>query len=310
MEQVFENRKQKKTPLKEHRFAAIDIGSNAIRLLIKNVYVRDGKPQFKKRSLIRVPIRLGQSVFQKGVISTEQEELLIEACMAFRHLLNAHKVDKYMAFATSAMRQASNSEEIIKRIKRKAKIDIEVITGQREAKILYSGYVAETKEHDGTCLYVDVGGGSTELTLFRGSEAVVSRSFRLGTVRILQMQNLEQEWRELKRWLKDTCKQQKPDYLIGTGGNIGKLYRLSKDKKKEKNTITEDQLKLVMEQLQALTYEERIYDLNLNPDRADVIIPAGQIFTAILNWAGSKTIQVPRLGLADGMVLDLFKRAQ
>jgi exopolyphosphatase/guanosine-5'-triphosphate,3'-diphosphate pyrophosphatase len=292
--------------LEEYRFAAIDIGSNAIRLLIMNVFERDGKPQFKKRSLIRVPIRLGHSVFQDGIISEDQIEALIEACKAFKHLMNAHKVSVYRCFATSAMRSAGNSNEVIALVKSVANIDIELIDGQREAGILYSSGAGSMVDKDATCLYVDVGGGSTELTLFRNGERIDSCSFKLGTVRLVHMQELEQEWLELKNWITEAGEKENPEFLIGTGGNIRKLYRLSKARKSGDNQIDGEELEEVMKELQSLTFEERVYDLKLNTDRADVIIPAGRIFTAILDWSGCSKIHVPRVGLADGMILELY----
>lgn len=292
--------------MEEYRFAAIDIGSNAIRLLITNVFELDGKPKFKKRSLIRVPVRLGHSVFQDGMISEEQVDALVESCKAFKHLMNVHKVTVYRCFATSAMRTASNSTAVISQVKKEANIDIELIDGQREADLLFSIGASKKVDKDATCLYVDVGGGSTELTLFRNDKRIDSKSFKLGSVRLLHMEELEEEWLELQQWVEAACEKEKPEFLIGTGGNIRKLYRLSKARKSGDDEINEEELQEVVEELQSMTFEERVYKLNLNTDRADVIIPAARIFTAILEWSGCSEIQAPRVGLADGMILELY----
>ncbi|EDP95270.1 hypothetical protein KAOT1_09366 [Kordia algicida OT-1] len=287
------------------KFAAIDIGSNAIRLLVANVIEQEGKePKFKKSSLVRVPIRLGQDVFTNGEISKINIDRMTNAMKSYRLLMDVHGVEMYMACATSAMRDAKNGEAVVERIKKKADIKIDIIDGKREAQIIAStdlhNVIAKEKDY----LYVDVGGGSTELTIFSNGKIKTSRSFKLGTVRLLNEMITDDDWKAFEKWIKRNTKDLKRLSLIGSGGNINKLYKMSG------TTIGEPlsyiYLNAQYQFLQSLSYEERISELGLNPDRADVIIPATRIYLSACKWSGARKIFVPKIGLSDGIIKTLF----
>lgn len=291
--------------MKIRKFAAIDIGSNAIRLLVANVIEEENKnPKFKKSSLVRVPIRLGQDVFVDGMISEKNAERMVNAMKSYRLLMDIHGVEKYMACATSAMREAKNGSEVVEKIKKKAGIKIDIIDGKREAEIIAStdlhNIIAKEKDY----LYVDVGGGSTEFTIFSNGKIKTSRSFKIGTVRLLNGIVEDSYWKNIEKWIKKNTKDLKRLSLIGSGGNINKLYKMSG------TTIGEPlsyiYLNAQYQFLQSLTYEERISELGLNPDRADVIIPATKIYLSACKWSGARKIYVPKIGLADGIIKTLF----
>jgi exopolyphosphatase/guanosine-5'-triphosphate,3'-diphosphate pyrophosphatase len=288
------------------KFGAIDIGSNAVRLLITNVFETDNGPIFRKSELIRVPVRLGEDVFSKGHIAPHLADKLTDTMHAFKLLIGVHDCVSYRACATSAMRNATNSEELVERIHDLTGIDIEVIHGKTEADIIFSNHVEEKLHKDRSYLYIDVGGGSTELTLFSDNRPVASRSFRIGTIRLLQGKVEDEYWEKLLDWVTEhTSGIDKLDG-IGSGGNINKLYKMIAVK--DGRPLRYNQLKRMHTMLSGLTYEQRVMDLGLNLDRADVIIPAAHIFLRIMETANIKEVIVPQFGLSDGMTRLLYEK--
>lgn len=291
--------------LRIKKYAAIDIGSNAMRLLITNIVEQDGKQsQFNKNSLVRVPIRLGQDSFTVGEISEESISRMIDAMKAFRLLMKVHKVEKYLAFATSAMREANNSSEVVDIIKREADINIEIIDGKKEAVIIASTDLHHLLKTDKTYLYVDVGGGSTEFSLFSDGKIVISKSFKAGTVRLLNEMVRDIVWKEMEKWVTENTLDYEEVTLIGSGGNINKLFKISG--KMQDKPLSFIYLNSQYSFLNSLTYEQRISELGLNPDRADVIIPATQIYLNAMKWSGARNIYVPKIGLSDGIVKAMY----
>jgi exopolyphosphatase / guanosine-5'-triphosphate,3'-diphosphate pyrophosphatase len=285
------------------KFAAIDIGSNAVRLLFCNVYNKKSGPLIKKSSLIRVPIRLGEDVFSTGKISDDKAEKLTSAINAFKHLMQVHNVVRFRACATSAMREAKNGQQVINLIKKKTGVNIEIIDGELEAELIFTKHLSEKFNDKKSYLYIDVGGGSTELTLFSKSKKIESKSFDIGTIRMLQEKDVKKECEQMKKWINENVKLFKNTVAIGTGGNINKLYKLS-DKKADKS-ISFEKLKELDEYLNKFSYEERIETLGLNPDRADVIVQASKIFLTVLKTSSIKKILVPQIGLTDGIISKL-----
>ena len=287
------------------KYAAIDIGSNAMRLLIANIVEQDGKEtQFNKNSLVRVPIRLGQDSFMIGEISKDNIERMVDAMTAFRLLMKVHKVEKYMAFATSAMREANNANEVIDIIKKKSDIKIEIIDGEKEAAIIASTDLHYLLKTDKTYLYVDVGGGSTEFSLFSNGKIVASKSFKAGTVILLNELVRESVWNEMEQWITENTKHYDEVTLIGSGGNINKIFKMSG--KMQDKPLSFIYLNSQYAFLNSLTYEERITELGLNPDRADVIVLATQIYLNAMKWSGARNIYVPKIGLSDGIVKAMY----
>ncbi|MFD2529069.1 MULTISPECIES: Ppx/GppA phosphatase family protein [Polaribacter] len=289
------------------KFAAIDIGSNAIRLLISNVIISDDKePQFKKSSLVRVPIRLGADVFvNEGIISDANISRMINAMEAFKLLMNIHGVEKYKACATSAMREASNGEVVVKEIFNKTGVKIDIIGGKEEAAIISSTDLNELIEGDNSYLYVDVGGGSTEFTVFSKGKIINSKSFKMGTVRLLNNKKSvnKEMFANVEKWIKKNTKDLKRISLIGSGGNINKLFKMSG--RTEGKPISFIYLNAQYQFLKNMSYDERISELSLNPDRADVIIPATKIYLSAMKWSGARKIYVPKIGLSDGIIKSL-----
>lgn len=291
--------------MKVRKFSAIDIGSNAIRLLTHNIIEEKNKTtQFRKSSLIRVPVRLGEDSFTVGEISDRNADRIVETMKAFKLLMDVAGVEKYMACATSAMREANNGLEIIKRVKDEANIAIELIDGKREAAIIASTDLKQLMQAGKSYLYIDVGGGSTEFTVFTEGKIKVSKSFKLGTVRLLNNMVGEATWFKLESWIKEHVKSIPDIAIIGSGGNINKLHKISG--RKEGEPLSALWLKAQFNFLESLTYEERISELGLNPDRADVIIPATKIFLSATKWSGAKKIHVPKIGLSDGIIKTLY----
>ncbi|WP_347049513.1 Ppx/GppA phosphatase family protein [Flavobacterium olei] len=287
------------------KFAAIDIGSNAMRLLISNVVEQDGKePQFNKSSLVRVPIRLGQDAFTVGEISPENIDRMVDAMKAFNLLMKVHKVERYMAFATSAMREAYNAKEVVALIKKKADIKIEIIDGKKEAAIIASTDLHHLIKSDETYLFVDVGGGSTEFTLFSDGKLINSRSFKAGTVRLLNNMVHDVVWDEIEKWIKTNTADYHEVTLIGSGGNINKLFKMSG--KQQEKPLSYIYVNSQYAFLNSLTYEQRIAELGLNSDRADVIIHATRIYLNAMKWSGARQIYVPKIGLSDGIVKAMY----
>ena len=287
------------------KYAAIDIGSNAMRLLIANIVEQDDKEtQFNKSSLVRVPIRLGQDAFTVGEISEENIDRMCDAMKAFNLLMKVHKVEHYKAFATSAMREAYNGKEVTEIIKKKTGIKIEIIDGKKEAAIIASSDLHSLIKTDKTYLFVDVGGGSTEFTLFSDSKMIVSRSFKAGTVRLLNDMVHDVVWDEIEKWIRTNTADFEEVTLIGSGGNINKLFKMSG--KSQDKPLSYIYMNSQYAFLNSLTYEQRISELGLNSDRADVIIPATRIYLNAMKWSGARNIYVPKIGLADGIVKAMY----
>jgi len=288
-----------------HKYAAIDIGSNGVRLLISNVIVfKKKETQFKKSALVRVPIRLGQDVFTNGHISEKNKNRLCDTMQAFQLLMKVHGVEKYKACATSAMREAQNSEEVILHVSNATGVKIDIIDGKTEAEIISSTDLSQFIQSDKSYLYVDVGGGSTEFTFFNKGELVNSKSFPLGTVRLLDNRVDESIWKDVKNWIKENSKNITKLSLIGSGGNINKIFKMSN--KAEGKPLSLIYLNSYFNFLNQMTYNDRIIELDLNPDRADVIIPAAKIYLRAMKWSGSKKIYVPKIGLSDGIIKSMY----
>lgn len=288
------------------KFAAIDIGSNAIRLLISDAQEYTNGTRFKKVSLVRVPVRLGMDIFNQKSISPYNEKRLIKVMAGFRNLIEAFEVIDYRACATSAMREAKNGDEIVKRIKKEAGINIDIILGKEEAEILYSTKIADVLNPNKSYIYVDVGGGSTEVTLMVKGKIKKSYSFGIGTIRILNKQVSEDDWEFLKSWVKANTIKYKPLSIIGSGGNINKMAKMLD--KKEKDSIYQPELRELYRHIKSFTYDERIDVLKLNPHRADVIVPAAKIFLTIMKAADSRKIHIPKIGIADGIIHQLYEK--
>lgn len=288
------------------KFAAIDIGSNAVRLLLARVFETDNQPVIKKESLVRIPVRLGEDAFTGQRISVEKADSLIQTMIAFRHLITAYGALDYIACATSAMREAKNAPGLVAAIEKQSGIRLEVVDGKKEADIIYSNHFEEKLSRKKPYLYIDVGGGSTELTLFSRNKNIASKSFNIGTVRLLKNVVPKSSWREMKQWIISNLKGLKQVRAIGSGGNINKIFRLSRQK--EVKPLSFKNLKDIYEFLSSYSLEERIKILGLRPDRADVIIPASQIYISVMEWGKIRRIYVPQIGLADGLIHLLYER--
>jgi exopolyphosphatase/guanosine-5'-triphosphate,3'-diphosphate pyrophosphatase len=287
------------------KYAAIDIGSNAMRLLIANIIEEKGKETlFSKSSLVRVPIRLGQDAFTVGEISEENIDRMVDAMKAFKLLMKVHKVEKYMACATSAMREAYNGKEVVEIIKNKSDIKIEIIDGKREAAIIATTDLHYLLKTENNYLYVDVGGGSTEFSLFSGGKMIASKSFKAGTVRLINEVVSDIVWLEIEKWIRTNTENIENITLIGSGGNINKIFKMSG--KMQDKPLSYIYLNSQYTFLNSLTYEQRISELALNPDRADVIIPALRVYLNAMKWSGARNIFVPKIGLSDGIVKALY----
>lgn len=286
------------------RFGAIDVGSNAVRLLITNVYEGLSYPVFKKESLIRVPVRLGEDAFLIGSISTGQADRLVDTMRAFNLLLRVHGALGYRACATSAMREAKNGEAVAERVRTETGINLRIISGKEEAEVIFANHIEERLDRHGCFLYIDVGGGSTELTVFTKGKKEGSRSFPLGTLRMLNGLVTPKAWDDMTQWLKKAVHGLDGLQAIGSGGNINKIYKLV-DVKHGK-PLSLNRLLRTHRELSAMTYDQRVTDLGLNVDRADVIIPACEIFIQVMQTAQVKDIIVPQIGLADGLTRMLY----
>lgn len=287
------------------KYGAVDIGSNAIRLLVVTVIEQKGKDTlFKKTSLVRVPIRLGAEVFLEGKISENNARRMMDAMLAFRLLMRTHGIKRFRACATSAMREAANGREIAENIEKATGISINIIDGEDEAAIIASTDLKTLIQDDKVFLYVDVGGGSTELTIFANGKNITSQSFKLGTVRLLENRVDEDIWNQMETWIKRETKEFHRISLIGSGGNINTIYK--KSGKKIGKPLSYLYLSSYYEQLKSLSFEERITQLDMNPDRADVVIPATRIYLSAMKWSKSKNVYVPKIGLSDGIIRSLY----
>ncbi|MDX1627730.1 MAG: phosphatase [Fulvivirga sp.] len=287
------------------KLAAIDIGSNAIRLQVTTTIRTKGELNFKKLEYVRFPLRLGQDVFNTKSISQVKKTKFKKLMKAFKLLIELYEVDDYLACATSAMREAKNGREIVQDIEKEIGLKIKIIDGKQEALLInnaISSFLTKNKNY----LHIDVGGGSTELTWLRGGKKITSRSFKIGSVRRLEHLDSPLIWNNMKKWVKDQLRAEDKIRAVGTGGNINKLFELAGKSPGDKLVLS--QLKEVQQYVRDLTMDERINDLQLNPDRADVIIPASDIYIAVMEWAGAKDILVPDVGLKDGIMQHLYEK--
>ena len=287
---------------KVKKYATIDIGSNAIRLLISNVYSDRSNVYVTKNSLVRVPLRLGQDSFKKGKISKENILRLLDSIKSFKLLMKVHKVEKYLAYATSALRSSTNGREIVALILKKTKIRVEIITGKKEAQLITNNQSFLKK--DNIYCFVDVGGGSTELTLIKNQEIIISKSFKIGGVRLINNLVKKSTWNKLDQWIKTNINKFEQVNLVGIGGNINKIFKLSGNNIGK--SLTKKSLDNSLHDLSKMSVYDKVIKLKLNPDRVDVIVPAGEIYQFVMNKMNSNEILVPKIGLADGMVHELL----
>jgi exopolyphosphatase/guanosine-5'-triphosphate,3'-diphosphate pyrophosphatase len=291
--------------LKIKKYAAIDIGSNAMRVLISNVVETKEEVHFQKNALVRAPIRLGEDSFTLGEISKKNLKRMISAMKAFKLLMKVHGVSQYQAYATSALREANNSREVVEQVKKKAGIKIEIIDGRKEAEIISNSKISDFLNTQKTFLFVDVGGGSTEFTFINEGKRVCSKSFKIGTVRLINNLVDDRIWEAIRNWITKNAQPYHKITLMGSGGNINKLFKLSNIK--EGKPLSVIKLNQIFLELESLSYEDRIVKFELNPDRADVIIPAARIYLKALEWSGGQRIYVPKFGLSDGMIKYMHK---
>jgi exopolyphosphatase/guanosine-5'-triphosphate,3'-diphosphate pyrophosphatase len=288
------------------KLAAIDIGSNAARLLITEVTETfNEEASYNKLNLVRVPLRLGFDVFENKMISAAKTNMLIQTLKAFRHLINAYQVEAVKACATSAMRDATNAGEVLAIIKKETGLDVEVISGDTEANLIYENHIAENMDKDHSYMYIDVGGGSTEISFFSNGILSYKKSFNIGTIRLLKESVSESDWDEMKEDIKSATKGHKEVVSIGSGGNINKVFSMSK--KKDGKPLNVDLLRDYYKELSSFSLEDRINQYNLRSDRADVIVPALLIYINAMRWAGAEDIYVPKIGLADGLIHHLWE---
>lgn len=290
---------------KNKKFATIDIGSNAIRLLISNVYKRDSKFFTTKNSLIRLPVRLGQDAFKNGKISKTNITRLIDSLKSFQLIMKVHNIEKYLAYATSALRSSSNGELIVNEVSNKIGLNVEIISGSKEAKIITNNNKFFSNEN--TYCFLDVGGGSTELTLFKNNKIISSGSFKIGGVRLINNMVKSSTWKKLEEWIYDNLGSQKDIKLVGLGGNINKIFKISGNNIGV--PLKKSLLDISINKLDKMTDFEKTIKLKLNPDRIDVIVPAGKIYQFVMDKLNSKEILVPKIGLADAMVHELLKKS-
>ena len=295
--------------MKIAKFAAIDIGSNAIRILISNIIQTEDKSvYFQKNSLVRVPIRLGEDSFTIGEITKPNIKRMVKAMKAFKLLMNIHGVSEYLAYGTSALREAKNSSHVIDKIKKKAGVKVEIIDGTKEAEIISNNKISDFLNTRKTLLLVDVGGGSTEFTLLNEGKNITSKSFKIGTVRLINNLVDESVWEQIKIWIKNQTRAFDKITLLGSGGNINKLIKLAK--LKEGKPLSLISLNVICKELGSLSYEQRMVNFELNPDRADVILPAARIYLKAMEWSGGQNIYVPKVGLSDGMIKYLYMKSK
>ena len=286
------------------KFAAVDIGSNAVRLLLSGVFEDGDSPTFRKMSLVRMPIRLGDDAFTQKHISENKVTQLVKTMVGFNHLIDSFQPLGFMACATSAMREAENGPQIREQILTESGIDVEIINGKKEAQIIFENKSSDMFGGNNAYLYTDIGGGSTEITLFSEGRIITSESFNIGTIRILEGLVTKAYWKKMKQWLKNYTTPYSSIAAIGSGGNINKVFRLANSKRGK--PLSDNKMMKVRRFLKYFTVEQRIRELGLRPDRADVIIPALDIYLKIMKWSGIRRIYVPQIGLADGIVRILY----
>lgn len=289
------------------KFAGIDIGSNGVRLLIANVLEQEGNtPIFAKNSLVRVPIRLGADVFSTGMISQENQQRLLQTIQAYQLLMQVNKVETFRACATSAMREAKNGIEIVHFIFEKTGIKIDIISGSEEAEIIANTDLHQFIDSKKNYIYIDVGGGSTEFTIYKGETRVAAKSFPIGGVRLLKGLVSNDLWEEIKKWIQTHTQALSEIQAVGSGGNINRIFKDSRNKKGE--PISLKYLENYFKEISKYSFDERVSLLGFNPDRADVITHAAIIYIKAMKWAGAKTILVPKVGLSDGIVKSLYRK--
>lgn len=286
------------------KIAAIDIGSNAARLQISSVLHDGGYTSFKKVEYVRFPLRLGHDVFSYGSLTPESEARTIKLMQCFKLLIELHEVEGYMACATSAMRESSNGSEVVARIAKETGIQIHIIDGSKEAELI-NNVVVQSLE-DGQYLHIDVGGGSTELNLYFNRQKIISKSFKIGSVRLLEGKESKGAWQKMERWIEDNIDTMEPVTAVGTGGNISKLFNLVS--KTSENATSLAELQRMRDYIASFSQEERVHKLRLNADRADVIVPASDIYISAMKWAGANEILVPDLGLKDGIIQLVYEK--
>jgi exopolyphosphatase/guanosine-5'-triphosphate,3'-diphosphate pyrophosphatase len=286
------------------KFAAIDIGSNSIRLLIEHVMETEKEVMFKKNSLIRVPIRLGSFAFTDHKIPEASIKRLVDAMKGFKHLMIANDVIHYKGAATSALREAKNGEAVVKRIEKEAGVKIQVISGAAEARMIFASQQSFASKLKENCIFIDVGGGSTEMTIFSKGEVVNVKSFDIGTIRILNNLVAKETWKDMREWLKKSTTKLNNFSIVGSGGNINRIAKLAQLKLGKSMPISI--LDQIVAELKPLSIQERMSRFDLNPDRADVIVPAGEIFLNIMKWTNATKIYIPKIGLSDGMVREVY----
>lgn len=288
--------------------AAIDIGSNASRLLIADLNGKGKNMEFNKMNLVRVPLRLGMDVFKLSRIGPKREAMLINTMQAYRHLMEAYGVEQFRACATSAMRDAQNSQTIIEDVKNRTGIPIEIISGEQEASLVFKNHIAEMLSKEHAYLYIDVGGGSTELNFYVKGKQIFKKSINIGTIRLLEGQWTEKDWNLLKMLVEEKIKCNLPITAIGSGGNINKIFSLSKTK--EGKPLSLRTLRNYYKKFEMLSVPERMRQYKIREDRADVIVPALEIYIQIMRWTGAQEIYVPKIGVADGLIRDLYAKIQ
>lgn len=293
------------TDIKEFNLAAIDVGSNAARLLIKTVSIDlDGRLSQRKALFLRVPLRLGMEVFKKGKISREKEEAFLRTMKAYRQLMKVFKVRDYRACATSAMRDAKNGRQVMDRVNEATGLGLKIISGDEESQIIYDIHLSQLQD-DNNYLYVDVGVGSTEVTFISQGQRVMSHSYNIGTVRMLSEAVKAEELQHVRNGLGKVAAGYGDITIIGSGGNINKLYRIAPKRDKTEGRLPVDTLVKLHDRLAKMSLQERMDVFNMKPDRADVIVPAAEIFMMVAQSVGAKAIKVPNVGLADGLINDM-----
>ena len=289
------------------KLAAIDIGSNAARLLINEVKIgKKGQPEFVKLNLLRIPLRLGMDVFSHGEILSERKAMVINSMKVFSDMMSLYQVEHYRACATSAMRDAQNGDEIREIIKETSGIEIEIISGDEEAGLIFGNHIAETLDEDNDYLYIDVGGGSTELSYFENQKLTYKKSFNIGTIRLLNNLVTENHWKELKADIKAHIHHDRPIVAIGSGGNINKIFSMSKTK--DGKPLSLSSLKKFHKEMSPLTVDERMKIYHIREDRADVLVPALEIYTKVMSWSEINKIFVPKISVADGLIKNLYEK--
>lgn len=289
------------------KLGAIDIGSNSVRCLISNVVYKDGYTYYRKVSMIRLPIRLGQEVFLNGALSKETAARFAEGMQAYKHLLKVHGVQDFRAVATSAMREAANGAELVKKVRKSTGIDIQIIDGAEEARLVFNSKLYDIiQAPQEYFIYIDVGGGSTELSILHDQDVIASESFKIGGVRVMNGLDTEEEWLRMKKWTERHMRNFHNKAAIGAGGNINKLHKISLRSlnKPLRLSYIEDQFDMIS----ALDVEERVTQLGLNFDRADIIVHALPIYMKVMQWAGVGKIYVPKIGVSDGLIRDLYHK--